>query len=72
MYTFWTRYALVNDLCINIVLNNYTSLYNTNAIQSMEDYDIYKYLNVLSHSQYKNTFREEDIFMFELAYNKEL
>jgi hypothetical protein len=62
----------VNDLYIQLVLNDGTLLYNTEAIQNMENNDIYKYLNVANHSQYKDIFTQEEIFILELAYNKEL
>jgi hypothetical protein len=50
-------------------LNDGTLLYNVDAIKNMEDYDIYKYLNVTNHTAYKDIFDQENIFLLDLAYN---
>lgn len=72
MYTFWTRYTLVNDLYVPLTLNDDTLLFNNKAINNMNNYDIYKYLNVINHSKYRDIVSQENLFVFELTYNKEL
>jgi hypothetical protein len=72
MYTFGTRYTLVNDIFIQISLDNDNLLCAASTIKCMEDYDIYKYINVLNHCGYKNDFQQEDFLKFELVYNNKL